>query len=90
MGMKTVNKMGIKSRGNGNNNSRGNRNKKKVDEMGIKTVEEMGIDKMGSYRLYKEVNKKYTGCNLKTSEFLDCALRDMCLKLNMVCPNSYC
>ena len=24
--------------------------------------------------LYKEVKKKYTGCNLKTTEFLDCAL----------------
>ena len=24
--------------------------------------------------LYKEVDKKYTGCNLKTAELLDCAL----------------
>ena len=24
--------------------------------------------------LYKEVKKKYIGCNLKTTEFLDCAL----------------
>ena len=24
--------------------------------------------------LYKEVDKKYTGCNLKTTELLDCAL----------------
>ena len=24
--------------------------------------------------LYKEVDKKYTGCNLKTTEFLDCVL----------------
>ena len=24
--------------------------------------------------LYKEVDKKYTGCNLKTMELLDCAL----------------
>ena len=24
--------------------------------------------------LYKDVKKKYTGCNLKTTEFLDCAL----------------
>ena len=23
---------------------------------------------------YKEVNKKYTGCNLKTTELLDCTL----------------
>ena len=25
-------------------------------------------------RLHKEVKKKYTGCNLKTTDFLDCAL----------------
>ena len=24
--------------------------------------------------LYKEVDKKYTGCNLKTTKLLDCAL----------------
>ena len=28
--------------------------------------------------LYKEVKKKYTGCNLKTMEFLDCALIGVC------------
>ena len=28
--------------------------------------------------LYKEVKKKYTGCNLKTTEFLDCALIGVC------------
>ena len=28
--------------------------------------------------LYKEVKKKYTGCNLKTMEFLDCALTGVC------------
>ena len=27
---------------------------------------------------YKEVKKKYTGCNLKTTEFLDGAYRGMC------------
>ena len=27
---------------------------------------------------YKEVKKKYTGCNLKTTEFLDCALIEVC------------
>ena len=27
---------------------------------------------------YKEVKKKYTGCNLKTTEFLDCALIGVC------------
>ena len=28
--------------------------------------------------LYKEVDKKYAGCNLKTSELLDCALIGVC------------
>ena len=28
--------------------------------------------------LYKEVKKKYTGCNLNTTEFLDCALIGVC------------
>ena len=27
---------------------------------------------------YKEVKKKYTGCNLKNTEFLDCALIGVC------------
>ena len=36
--------------------------------------------------LYKEVKKKYTGCNLKTTEFLDCALIGVCavIRLNTV------
>ena len=29
--------------------------------------------------LYKEVDKKYTGCNLKTTELLDCALIGVCV-----------
>ena len=31
---------------------------------------------MGTHNicLYKEVHKKYTGCNLKTMELLDCSL----------------
>ena len=29
--------------------------------------------------LCKEVKKKYTGCNLKTAEFLDCALIGVCM-----------
>ena len=35
---------------------------------------------MGSHNicLYKEVNKKYTGCILKTTELLDCALLGVC------------
>ena len=36
--------------------------------------------------LYKEVKKKYTDCNLKTTEFLDCALIGVCalIRCNMV------
>ena len=33
--------------------------------------------------LYKEVKKKYTGCNLKTTEFLDCALIGVCAVIRM-------
>ena len=28
--------------------------------------------------IYKEVDKKYTGCNLKTTELLDCTLIGVC------------
>ena len=37
-------------------------------------------------RLYKEADKKYTGCNLKTMELLDCALIGVCavIRSNMV------
>ena len=37
--------------------------------------------------LYKEVDKKYTGCNLKTRELFDCALIRACavIRLNTVC-----
>ena len=31
--------------------------------------------------LYKEVKKKYTGCNLKTTECLDCVLIGVCAVL---------
>ena len=36
--------------------------------------------------LYKEVDKKYTSCNLKTTELLDCALIGICAEIrsNMV------
>ena len=36
--------------------------------------------------LYKKVDKKYTGCNLKTTELLDCALKGVCavIRSNMV------
>ena len=46
--------------------------------------------------LYKEVDKKYTGCNLKTTELLDCALIRVCVAIrsNTVISiqgnNSYC
>ena len=38
--------------------------------------------------LYKEVDKKYTGCNLKTTELLDCALIGVCvvIRSSMVSP----
>ena len=37
--------------------------------------------------LYKKVNKKYTGCNLKTTEFNECALIGVCavIRSNTVC-----
>ena len=28
--------------------------------------------------IYEEVDKKYTGCNLKTADFLDCVLIGVC------------
>ena len=43
---------------------------------------------MGTHNLclYKEVDKNYTGCNLKTTELLDCALIAACvvIRSNMV------
>ena len=43
---------------------------------------------MGSNKicLYKEVDKKCIGCNLKTSELLDCMLKGVCavIRSNMV------
>ena len=53
---------------------------------------------MGTHNicLYKEVDKKYTGCNLKTTELLDCALIRVCavIRSNTVISiqgnNSYC
>ena len=40
--------------------------------------------------LYKKVNKKYTGCNLKTMEIHECALIGICavIRLNTVVYNS--
>ena len=40
---------------------------------------------MGTHNicLYKEVDKKYTGCNLKTTELLDCALIGVCAVIRL-------
>ena len=41
--------------------------------------------------LYKEVKKNYIGCNLKTTEFLDCALIRVCAVIRsntVVCTHS--
>ena len=44
---------------------------------------------MGTHNicLYKEVDKKNTGCNLKTMELLECSLTGVCvvIRLNLVC-----
>ena len=44
---------------------------------------------MGTHNicLYKEIDKKYTGYNMKTAELLDCALIGVCvvIRLNTVC-----
>ena len=51
---------------------------------------------MGTHNicLYKEVDKKYTGCNLMTTEFLDSVLTGVCavIRSNMVYVSSsyYC
>ena len=41
--------------------------------------------------LYEEVDKKYTGCNLKTTKLLDCVLIGVCavIRSNMVCTVCY-
>ena len=31
--------------------------------------------------LYKDGDKKYTGCNLKTTEWLDCVLKGVCAEI---------
>ena len=40
--------------------------------------------------LYKELDKKYTGCNLKTKELLDCVLIEVSavIRSNTVCFHS--
>ena len=49
-------------------------------------VDAVQIGTHTSMCLYKEVDKKYKGCNLKTMELLDCALIGVCavIRLNMV------
>ena len=44
---------------------------------------------MGTHNicLYKEVDKKYTGCNLKTTELLDCALIGVCAVIRSTTVN---
>ena len=44
---------------------------------------QMGTDNICLYK----VDKKYTGCNLKTTELLDCVLIGVCMVIrsNMVC-----
>ena len=41
--------------------------------------------------LYKEIDKKYTGCNLKTMALLECALIGVCavIRLNTVLLNKH-
>ena len=40
---------------------------------------------MGTHNicLYKEVDKNYTGCNLKTTDLLDCALIGVCAVIRL-------
>ena len=40
---------------------------------------------MGTHNicLYKEADKKYTDCNLKTTELLDCALIEVCAVIRL-------
>ena len=44
---------------------------------GVVDAIQMSIHKIG---LHKETDKKYTGCNVKTTELLDCALIGVCDK----------
>ena len=41
---------------------------------------------MGTHNicLYKEVDKKYTGCNLKTTELLDCVFIGVCAVIKSI------
>ena len=54
----------------------------------FKLHQQVNSVQMGTHNicLYKEVDKQYTGCNLKTTELLDCALIGICavIRLNTV------
>ena len=47
---------------------------------------------MGTHNicLYKEVDKNYTGCNLKTMKLLDCALIGVCVVIRLNTVFIYC
>ena len=49
------------------------------------------IDKTHNICPYREVDKKYTGCNMKTTELLDCVLIRVCavIKSNIVYRSGY-
>ena len=55
---------------------------------------QVDANQIGSHNicLYKEVNKKYTDYNLKTTELLDCALLGVCavIRSNTVSLFSLC
>ena len=40
--------------------------------------------------LYKEVDKKYTGCNLNTTELIECALKGVCAVIRSNTVVSFC
>ena len=54
----------------------------------LKLHQQVDAFQMGTHNicLYKEVDKKYTGCNLKTTELIDCVLIEVCavIRLNTV------
>ena len=56
-------------------------------------LKQVNAIQMGTHNicLYKEVDKKYTGCNLKTMELLDCVLIGVCaiLRSDTVFLNKY-
>ena len=52
-------------------------------------VQQVDAIQMGTHiiSLYKQVDKKYTGCNLKTTQLINCALIRICavIRLQTVC-----